>query len=170
MIPLKPAERLTCDGSIIPILETAEGEPLKIGRKLRTVSPALRRALKRRDGGCKFPGCEQIHFVDAHHIRHWAHGGETNLENLVLLCRFHHSQLHEGGYTIAGAGKSARFMDPEGIEIPAVDDDLSRGSRRDFSQTRFRAEACLTAVSLTPEMDFRPPDYGHIAWVLSQYA
>ena len=63
---------------------------------------------------------EQIYFVDAHHIRHWAHGGETNLENLVLLCRFHHSQLHEVGYTIAGAGKSARFMDPEGVEIPRL--------------------------------------------------
>ncbi|MCZ6642683.1 MAG: DUF222 domain-containing protein, partial [Gammaproteobacteria bacterium] len=70
VIPLRTAERLTCDGSIVPILETAEGEPLKVGRKMRTVSPALRRALKRRDGGCKFPGCEQTRFVDAHHIRH----------------------------------------------------------------------------------------------------
>ncbi|MCZ6616687.1 MAG: HNH endonuclease signature motif containing protein, partial [Gammaproteobacteria bacterium] len=78
----------------------------------------------------KFPGCEQTCFVDAHHIRHWAHGGETNLENLVQLCRFHHGQLHEGGYAIEGAGKNVRFMDPQGVEIPPVDDDLSCGPSR----------------------------------------
>ncbi|MCZ6643461.1 MAG: DUF222 domain-containing protein [Gammaproteobacteria bacterium] len=169
VIPLRTAERLTCDGSIIPILETAEAEPLKIGRKLRTVSPALRRALKRRDKGCKFPGCEQTYFVDAHHIRHWAHGGETNLENLVLLCRYHHHQLHEGGYGITGAGKGVRFMDPQGVEIPTVDDDLSCG-RVEILLKAASAEAWLTAEILTPEMDWRPPDYDHIAWVLSQFA
>ncbi len=169
VISLKTAERLTCDGSIIPIVESAEGQPLSIGRKRRTVSAALRRALKCRDGGCKFPGCEHVHYVDAHHIRHWAHGGETNLNNLVLLCRYHHTQLHEGGYTIAGTGKNVRFIDPRGVEIPVVDDDLSIGNVDDLIKDA-SAEAFLDAKSLTPEMDWRPPDYSHIAWILAQYA
>jgi hypothetical protein len=58
----------------------------------------MRRALKARDGGCRFPGCTNHKFVDGHHIIHWADGGETSLENLVLLCRHHHHLVHEGGF------------------------------------------------------------------------
>ena len=58
----------------------------------------MRRALKARDGGCRFPGCTNHKFVDGHHIRHWADGGETRLDNLVLLCRHHHHLVHEGGF------------------------------------------------------------------------
>ena len=112
------ARRLCCDGSVMPILEAAHGEILGIGRKTRTVPPALRRALKRRDGGCRFPGCRQRRWVDAHHIRHWAHGGETRLDNLVLLCRRHHTCVHEGGYTIrrhvTDQGLNFQFVDPTG--------------------------------------------------------
>ena len=62
------------------------------------MSPAIRRVLQRRDGGCRFPGCSATRFVDAHHIHHWADGGETHLGNLVLLCRHHHRLVHEGGF------------------------------------------------------------------------
>ena len=58
----------------------------------------MRRALKARDGGCRFPGCTNHKFVDGHHIKHWANGGETSLDNLVLLCRHHHHLVHEGGF------------------------------------------------------------------------
>ncbi len=61
--------------------EHADGEPLSVGRKTRTIPPAIRRALKRRDGGCRFPGCTCTRFVDAHHIRHWADGGETSMDD-----------------------------------------------------------------------------------------
>ena len=61
------------------------GRVLDVGRKTRAVSPALRRALEYRDGGCRFPGCG-LTFCDAHHVEHWADGGETKLDNLVLLC------------------------------------------------------------------------------------
>ncbi len=87
----------------------------------------------------------------------------------MLLCRFHHTQLHEGGYSIAGFGKNVRFMDPRGVEIPPVDDDLSEGCVDDLYKHASR-EACLDARSLTPDMDWRPPDYDHIAWVLAQHA
>ena len=57
-------------------------------------------ALRIRDGGCRFPGCCRNHYTDAHHIKHWAEGGETSMENLVTLCRFHHGLLHKGDYHI----------------------------------------------------------------------
>src|SRR5438034_3915552 len=83
------ARRLACDSSVVRVSERG-GKTLSVGRKTRSIPPALRRALKRRDRGCRFPGCENHLFVDAHHVRHWAHGGETSLDNLVLLCRHHH--------------------------------------------------------------------------------
>jgi hypothetical protein len=94
---------------------------LSLGRKRRTVSPALRRALDARDRGCRFPGCVRTRFVDAHHVRHWSRGGETNLENLVLLCRRHHRLVHERGYALGAAGDgSAEFRNRYGIAIPNV--------------------------------------------------
>jgi hypothetical protein len=83
---------------------------LDVGRKTRTIPPALRRALEARDRGCRFPGCG-LRFTDAHHIRHWADGGETRLGNLVLLCRFHHRLVHEEGFRVhaptGGAGSKS---------------------------------------------------------------
>lgn len=77
----------------------AERPMLDVGRKTRTIPPALRRALDSRDRGCRFPGCG-LRFTDAHHIRHWADGGKTELKNLVLLCRRHHRRVHEEGYRV----------------------------------------------------------------------
>jgi Domain of unknown function (DUF222)/HNH endonuclease len=112
------ARRLACDASVVELRER-DGEPLSVGRKTRSVPPALRRALKRRDRGCRFPGCEHHRFVDAHHVRHWAQGGETSLDNLVLLCRRHHRQLHEGGYSVERLESGGlRFRYPWGGPIP----------------------------------------------------
>ena len=85
--PLAPetARRLACDASIVRLIER-DGRPLSVGRKTRSIPPALQRALHARDGGCRFPGCGSRRFVDAHHIAHWAHGGATELANLVQLC------------------------------------------------------------------------------------
>jgi hypothetical protein len=104
------ARRLACDASIVQMSER-RGKPLRVGRRTRTISPVLRRALQRRDRRCRFPGCENRLFVDAHHIRHWARGGETRLDNLVLLCRRHHRLVHEGGYAV---DERLRFYDPRG--------------------------------------------------------
>lgn len=122
VIAAETARRLGCDASVVPLLETADGEPLALGRKTRTISPALRRALKRRDGGCRFPGCTHTRFVDGHHIRHWADGGETNLHNLVLLCRRHHTLLHEGGYRVVRDDRQLIFCRADGSIVPEVDD------------------------------------------------
>jgi hypothetical protein len=89
--------RLSCDAGIVRIVTDGESRPLDVGRRVRTVPPAIRRALELRDGGCAWPGCSApVSWCDAHHIVHWADGGTTDLENLVLLCRRHHTATHEG--------------------------------------------------------------------------
>jgi hypothetical protein len=93
----------------------AGSEVLDVGRKTRTIPPALRRALESRDRGCRFPGCG-LRFTDAHHVRHWADGGKTSLANCILLCRFHHRLVHEGGWRVAYNGNGiAHFYDPHGF-------------------------------------------------------
>ena len=112
--------RLSCDGSVVHIADGADGAPLTVGRRQRTVSPAIRRALWARDGGCAFPGCTHTRFVDAHHVRHWAQGGETSLANTMLLCTAHHRLVHEGGYRIARDYQGQwYFRRPDGRAVPA---------------------------------------------------
>jgi hypothetical protein len=97
-VPAGTSRRLACDAALVGLLEDAEGIPLSVGRQTRSIPPWMRRALQARDGGCRFPGCTHTRFVDGHHIKHWADGGETSLGNLVLLCSYHHRLVHEGGY------------------------------------------------------------------------
>ena len=97
-VSAETSRRIACDASLLGIKEDENGEPLSIGRKTRAIPPAMRRALRMRDKGCRFPGCTNDRFVDGHHIKHWADGGETSLDNLVLLCRHHHHLVHEGGF------------------------------------------------------------------------
>ncbi len=112
------ARRLGCDGSLVGLVENAEGEPLNVGRKTRAIPAAIRRALRSRDGGCRFPGCDHSRFVHAHHIRHWADGGETGLGNLVTLCSYHHHLVHEGGYGVRVEDGAVVFTSPDGLAIP----------------------------------------------------
>lgn len=91
--------RLACDASVVRIVER-DGRPLTVGRRARTIPAALRRALRARDRACRFPGCNHDRFLHAHHVRHWARGGATDISNLVMLCSHHHRLVHEGGYTV----------------------------------------------------------------------
>ncbi len=117
--PIETVRRLCCDGSIAPIIENAKGEPLHVGRRVRTLTTAIRRALWSRDGGCAFPGCDHKRFVDVHHIKHWADGGETSVENLVLLCSSHHKLVHEGGFHIdKDQSGQLFFRRPDGKAVP----------------------------------------------------
>jgi hypothetical protein len=99
-LPIESVRRITCDASIVEVSKDENGELLNASRKRRVVSPPLKRALLGRDKCCRFPGCTHDKWLDAHHVMHWADGGETTKENLMLLCSRHHRLLHEGGYTI----------------------------------------------------------------------
>ena len=93
------------------------GGGLDLGRRTRTVPPAVRRALEARDRGCRFPGC-RLRFTDAHHLVHWADGGETGLHNLILLCARHHRAVHEGGFRVCTDKEAvAVFFGPNGRAI-----------------------------------------------------
>ena len=110
--------RLCCDAGVVPVVTDAQGTPMDVGRKRRTISTRLRKALVARDRGCQFPGCTNLRWVDGHHFQHWLSGGETNLENLVLLCRRHHRCLHELGFGLArGEDGKHVFTDPQGRAI-----------------------------------------------------
>ncbi len=112
-------KRLSCDGSLVTVTEDEDGTPLDVGRKQRTVSAPLKRALWARDRGCSFPGCDHKHYVDAHHVQHWADGGATSLENLALLCAHHHRLLHEGGFRMRRDGEGRwYFQRADGRAIP----------------------------------------------------
>jgi len=119
LISLETARRLGCDADVVAQIER-DGLPLSVGRSRRTVPAALRRLLEARDNNtCCFPGCERRRHLQAHHREHWAHGGETSLENLVLLCFQHHRVVHEGGYTVEGDPESGiRFRNRYGIVWP----------------------------------------------------
>jgi len=119
LISPETARRLGCDAAVVAQIER-DGLPVSVGRSRRTVPPALRRLLEARDGHtCCFPGCERRRHLQAHHCQHWAHGGETSLENLVLLCYQHHRVVHEGGYTMEGDAESGiRFRNRYGIVWP----------------------------------------------------
>ncbi len=128
-VSAETSRRLACDCAVVHWQDNNEGEPLSVGRKTRSIPPAIRRALKRRDGGCCFPGCSCSRFVDAHHIRHWADGGETSMKNLVLLCRRHHRLVHEEGFGLSRRSNGAiKFTMPDGKLIPPGPDTRFRGN------------------------------------------
>jgi hypothetical protein len=116
----KTLRRLGCEASRVAIVHGEHGEILSVGRRSRGIPPALRRALRARDQGCRFPGCSEHRHVEAHHVEHWADGGETALSNLVELCHHHHRLVHEGGFGLrARADGEVAFLDPHGREIAA---------------------------------------------------
>lgn len=92
------ARRMACDAGLLIVEEDEAGNVLNIGRKSRIIPAAMARALAIRDNGCQFPGCCETRYTEGHHIKHWADGGETKLDNLVTLCRYHHRELHKGSF------------------------------------------------------------------------
>lgn len=113
-VSAETSRRVSCDCGVVRVHHGEDGSILNVGRKTRSIPPALRRALEVRDQGCRFPGCG-LRFTDAHHLKHWANGGETSLENTLLLCSYHHRLVHEGGWTVEWWGKGRPvFMNPLG--------------------------------------------------------
>lgn len=112
--------RLACDAGLVEVHLDSHGQPLSVGRKTRAIPAPIKRALNVRDRTCSFPGCSNRRFLEGHHIRHWADGGETSLPNLLHLCSRHHHFVHEQGYQIVidDHGKPC-FLDPAGRPVVA---------------------------------------------------
>jgi hypothetical protein len=119
LISARQARCLACNARVIPAVLDGAGQPLDLGRARRLFTPAQRRALILRDGGCAFPGCGRPpEWCDGHHIHHWEDGGPTDLWNLLLLCKAHHTLVHEGGFVVRhAAGPTLEFLRPDGTLI-----------------------------------------------------
>ncbi len=165
-LPIESVKRLCCDGHAVVLGENENGEPLNIGRKTRTVPTAIKRALMARDKCCAFPGCHHKRFVDAHHIQHWSAGGETSLDNLMLLCSQHHKLVHEGGFAIERDYQNRWFFRrPDGRAVPSCGyrtQDMTDDGVGDFSDVLNNPPAggLLTDMkSFVSELP--PPVYWH---------
>ncbi|MGY1695196.1 DUF222 domain-containing protein [Geodermatophilus sp. SYSU D00814] len=112
------ARWLACDGQVTRIVIGPEGQPLDVGRTKRVVTPAIRKAVELRDGGCVFAGCDApSHWADVHHLVHWIDGGETSLDNSALLCERHHTKVHHGFRVERQPDGRWRTYRPDGTEI-----------------------------------------------------
>lgn len=109
--------RIACDARVIPVVLGRESQPLDVGTAQRTAPPAIRRALIVRDRGCAFPTCSRPPgWTDAHHIRHWADGGPTEVGNMVLLCRMHHGVIHRSEWEVRVREGIPEFIPPAYID------------------------------------------------------
>ncbi len=105
-VPMSTVRKLACDATVIPLVLDGAGLPLDIGRKSRVIPWWIRVALNERDKGCRAPGCDRPPaWADVHHCWHWADGGPTSLDNCCLLCRRHHTMVHQGKLRIEALGK-----------------------------------------------------------------
>jgi Domain of unknown function (DUF222)/HNH endonuclease len=124
--------RLACDAAILPAVLGGQGQVLDVGRQRRTFTGPLRRALVLRDGGCAFPGCDRpARWADGHHIKHWADGGTTCLNNAVLLCGHHHRVIHQDRWQV-------RINPGDGLPefVPPADLDPTQQPRRNVYHRR----------------------------------
>ncbi len=100
-IPARLLARFLTDGILQPVWET-DGRPVSVGRTMRILPARARRLIEDRDRGCRFPGCTATRFVEVHHLREWAEGGATDVDNQVSLCPFHHDAIDRGDFTLTG--------------------------------------------------------------------
>jgi hypothetical protein len=112
--------RLSCDASLTRVVLDAPSQPLDVGRTKRFATPAQRTALRLRDGGCRWPGCDRpAEWTEVHHLTRWIDGGRTDIDDLISLCRKHHRRVHEGGWRIRRLGHDELvFLDPDGRRRP----------------------------------------------------
>jgi hypothetical protein len=175
---LSPAQarRLACDAAVTTIV-THGGQVLAQGRARRFATRAQRRALLMRDGGCAVPGCEEVRIerLHAHHLRHWLHGGRTDVSNLVLLCDVHHGLVHDEDLVMSRRGRELVVHDRQGRRIwqLGADDPLatvtrlrSRGTAPDDLTDLLSPGAALPAAL---PYDGERLDLRHAVWALLAY-
>jgi hypothetical protein len=151
-ISLSALALISCNATISTMIHDTAGAIFDVGRRTRKPPPALRRAVRERDGyRCQFPGCHSRR-TDAHHIVHWANGGETKLGNLISLCKRHHALVHDKGYFIAATPVGFAFYDPPGTPVPACP--KLRAGPGPISATH---DAVITPTTIVP-----PNSGGHL--------
>ena len=129
-VSAETSRRMACDAAVVAMVHAKDGSMLNVGRRTRTIPPHIRRAAEERDRGCRFPGCGCT-FTEAHHVKHWADGGETSLRNTLLLCRRHHRAVHEGRVKVSVNGDgTVLFFTPKGrmlVDAPRMPEPTKRG-------------------------------------------
>jgi hypothetical protein len=136
LLSLETVRRLTCDATFAVAVDDHNGHTMYEGRQRRRPTAAQRREIWRRDRCCRFPGCRNAIFTEAHHLRWWTRGGLTDLGNLALLCKFHHDLVHSKGWTVSGdANAEIVFVGPRGRA------QTSRPSARWTTVSRFGTSA-----------------------------
>ena len=171
-VSAETCRRLACDAGVVTITQGDGGE-LNVGRRTRKLNAPLRRALHSRDATCQFPGCTHTRFLEAHHVRHWAAGGETTLENMVLTCGFHHRLIHEGGFSVEAEVEGGFvFCTPGGRALEpaprpvAVAGDAIRALTRQHHQAGLQ----ISAETNHPRWDGTPVDYGYAVAALVRHS
>ncbi len=175
IIAATTARRFCCDAGVVVAHVDAQGVPLSVGRKTRTIPAAIKRALLLRDRTCRFPGCTHSRYVDGHHIEHWANGGKTALSNLMLLCSAHPTLLHESGCRPnlerpANAGRGVEANGANGWNFfhrnRVIDAQPARPTSSDVGQRRglaalhnAHAELATTPSTNTSQWTDEPIDY-----------
>jgi hypothetical protein len=138
---------------------------MDVGRRTRIVPAPLRRALMLRDAGCRFPGCTETRFVDAHHVIYWSRGGPTVLRNLIMICRRHHRYVHEGGYrVVADRIGGFAFHRPDGLPIP----DVPSGPGGRPNAVAELHSAVITSETTVPNWNGDRLDLDYAVWVFTQ--
>jgi len=164
-VPAETTRRLACDCSVVE-LRHGPGDEVAAGRKTRVISAPLRRALRARDGGCVFPGCTNRR-CDGHHLRHWADGGPTTLDNLALACDCHHTLLHEGGWRMERAEDgTVRIYRPDGTLLPDTPPAATAGPDPVASMLAAQAGVGIAPDTGQPTWDGMPVDYDWAASAL----
>jgi hypothetical protein len=163
-VSAQAARRLACDASVVTVVHGTDGCVLDVGRKTRSIPPAIRRALAARDSDCQFPGCDCRRQLQAHHVRHWAAGGATCLQNLLSLCAFHHRLLHEGGFSVTRdrASGALVFRRPDGRAVSATPPPVPLPAQplRALVATHRRLGLQLSSKTLALAQHPGAPDYG----------
>ena len=117
VVPGETARLLGCDGALVGIVEDEYGTPLHVRRRTRAIPPALKPTLEPRHRGCRFPGCISTRFVECHQLKHWAHEGETRLDNRVTLSGYHYRLVQGGGFGVEAVAGNFHFFIPAGVPI-----------------------------------------------------
>jgi hypothetical protein len=152
-VPDATAERLACDARVQVLLNDRRGNRMYLGRNRRLATPAQIAALTVRDGdGCQFPGCTHTRHLHAHHVRSWLHGGRTDIDNLIMICSFHHRVIHDHGYRIRRWPGRWEFLRPNGTPIPTVAAALT-GNAESLIEMHTRDRLRIDHTTLSPDWD-----------------